>query len=97
MLLVNPFHSVPFHSIPYHLIRDEQLLRELDALGWAHVESLETRPAPTITLRHTDAKKRVHALRLALAPEHPQAAPLAVAARLPGGAAFEVGVGLCEM
>lgn len=70
-----------------------QLLREIDALGWKHIESLSPSPCGqtmTIALRHTDGKGRPHSLGLTLAAEHPHAPPLRVDVRLPGGAAFEV-------
>lgn len=80
------------------------LLRELQTLGWAHVETLECSSSSTtatvvhVTLRHEDAQGRAHSLRLTLAPGgHPHVAPVAVAVRLPGGAGFEVcsvGVGV---
>lgn len=66
------------------------LLRELQALGWANIEDLQHQDVPIVTLRHLDAQGRPHSLRLILAPSHPHAPQLAVAARLPGGAAFEV-------
>ena len=72
------------------------MLRELEALGWDRVESLACpgspggSPPPTLVLRHTDARGRPHALCLTLGSDHPFSPPTAVAARLPGGAAFEV-------